>query len=134
MNNEEFVAQDTKYLQIRSVCAFMEVFGYKLMFNGKFYHEAFFNMYKVKPTFKGCNNISFNTAVKLHNGSYTDWHGDKFRAPFETDKYTFNKARTAKIVQQVFLQGTKHGQVVCHKHLVKFTDPSYQYMFLEQGK
>lgn len=137
MSNEEFVAQSafveqkTKYLQIRSVCAFMEVFNYYLDVDGKFYNNT---TYKEKPVLKGCETISFRTAVMLHNFENIDWHGDNFREPFNTDKYTFNKARASKIVEKVFLQATRHGSIICHKHLVKFCDPFYQYIFLEDSK
>lgn len=135
MSNEEFVAQSafveqkTKYLQIRSVCAFMEVFNYYLGVDGKFYNNT---TYKEKPIFQGCETVSFQTAVTLHN---RNWRIREIigvdEGVFKIDPYTMNKAQAAKIVQQVFLQGTKHGGVKCHKHLVKFTDPAYQYMFLE---
>ncbi|MNQ60614.1 hypothetical protein D3C85_748980 [compost metagenome] len=131
---QDFTPQDTKAIQIQSVCAFMEVLGYTLHVDGKFYADTFWDYHKggrSRPTFKGCEVLSFNTCVKLHNGGYTDWGGHNFREPFVTDKYTFNKARAAKVVQQVFLQGTKHGNIVCHKHLVRFVDPSYQYLFLK---
>lgn len=135
MINEEFVAQDTKDIQIQSVCAFMKEFNYLLHIDGKFYSNTFWDWEKGgrdRPTFKGCEVLSMNTAVKLHN---YNWNIASILnvvpSQFHTDRYTINKAKAAKIVLKVFLQGTKRGGVVCHKHLVKFCDSSYQYMFLE---
>ena len=146
MSNEEFVAQDTKDIQIQSVCAFMEQFNYLLHIDGKFYSNTFWDWEKGKreePYFKGCEVISFNKACELHNSDWSlvDASGESCKVEatymsdvFNTDTYTLNKAMACKIVQQVFLQCTKYGRVVCHKHLVKFVCESYQYMFLEQDK
>ena len=138
---QDFIPQDTKVTQIQSLCAFMEQLGYRLHVDGKFYCEDYFEYFnKVEPTFKGCRVISFNTAVRLHN-SWWDSFNYNFKAvecesfpegsAFRTDAYTYNKAKAAKIVNKVFLQCTKHGRVVCNKHLVKFTYYNYHYMFLE---
>lgn len=129
---EEFIPQDTKHLQIQSVCAFMEVFNYHILPYGTFVTQGLSGW--KNPAFKGCKIISFNTAVRLHNFESIDWHGDNFSEPFSTDKYTFNKARASKIVDKAFLQATRYGSILCHKHLVKFTDPAYQYIFLEDSK
>lgn len=137
---EAFIIQDTKDIQIQSVCEFMSVLGYTLHVDGKFYADTFWDCHKGgrdRPTFKGCEVLSFNTCAMLHNSrwvsmGYTDcpmkctssWR-------LMIDSYMLNKALATKIVQQVFLQGTKRGQILCHKHLVRFVDSSYQYLFLK---
>lgn len=143
-NGKEFVPQDTKDLQIRSVAAFMEVFNYLRHIDGKFYHESYWDCpRRWNPTFQGCQIISFNKAVRLHNETW--WthgdflvKGDRFlwgeSRVFKTDYYTYNKAKSVKIVQKAFLQATRHGEILCHKNLVKFVDPFYQYVFLEDSK
>lgn len=139
-NNEEFVIQDTKGIQIQSVCAFMEQFNYLLHVDGKFYSNTFWDWEKGKredPYFKGCEVIRMSTAVTMHNSEWVVM-GD-ISCPmvctsnwkFMTYSYTLNKALAARIVKQVFLQGTKHGQILCHKHLIRFVDSSYQYLFLK---
>lgn len=142
---QDFIPQDTKDIQIQSVCAIMDVFGYTLHVDGKFYHDAYFDYEKGKrdkPTFNGCEVLSFNKACELHNSEWSlagiDSNDGKVEAVymshvFNTDTYTLNKAMANKIVEQVFLQGTKHGLIVCHKHLVKFVCESYQYLFLENN-
>lgn len=145
MSNEEtkiqdFTPQDTKGIQIQSLCAFMEQTGYCLHVDNKFYyHDYFEHFHTTEPTFKGCRVIAFNTAVRLHNSWWDSFNYNSTAVEcesfqegsvFRTDPYTYNKAKVAKIVNKVYLQCTKQGQVVCNKHLVKFTCYSYQYMFL----
>lgn len=132
---KEFTPQDTKDIQIKSVCAFMKEFNYLLHVDGKFYSNTFWDWDKCNredPYFQGCEVIRMNTAVTLHN---RNWRIREIigvdEGVFKIDPYTLNKAQAAKIVKQVFLHGTKYGGVKCHKHWVRFVDQSYQYMFLE---
>lgn len=129
-NNEDvFVAQDTKSIQIRSVCAFMDNFDYYLGVDSKFYNK------NIKPYFKGCEIISFRTAVMLHNRNWKLWQVLRVEPRvFKMDQYTLNKAIASKIVHQAHLQSTKDGSILCQKHLVNFADPMYQYIFLEDSK
>lgn len=145
----EFVVKDTLAIQLSSMDAFAHTLGYWRATDGQYVTNREFG---VELGWKGCEVISFNTMVKLHGsiwykslkkGFYypechpeiEDLDGNLVQAScFMTDGYTITKALNARIVDQVFLQRTKHGGIVCHKHLVKFCDYSYQHLFLGEDE
>jgi hypothetical protein len=138
---------DTKDLQMKSLREFMEVLGY----NYYPLYKSF--LAKAFEGFKSCLILSVNTAVKLHNSNWIESYqqagyfmptlgnkktyssslGIKLRldasSPFLVDAYTLNKAQSAKIITQLYLNGGVNG-VSCYRDLVKFVDPVYEELFL----
>lgn len=141
INQEEFNYSNTKYLQVRSVVEFMDKLGYDYYpyndtFMFKNHHQGF----------KGCNTLSFLTATRLHNDQWTKGNfnngylvpnfsfvpkmdGGYYETTFKIDAYTLNKAKAAKIVEQVFIHASNHG-FKCYKEQVKLCDESYEALFL----
>lgn len=143
---------DTKAVQMKSLIAFADVLGYeyyaawKIDGGDKFIRRDF-------EGFKTCKILSINTLVKLHNSNWIESYrqngyfmptlgnrktyssslGIKFRldasSPFLVDAYTLNKAQSAKIITQLYLNGGVNG-VSCYRDLVKFVDPVYEELFL----
>lgn len=142
INQEEFNYSNTKYLQVRSVVSFMEALGYDYYP----YADTFMPRDSWKFMFKGCTTLSFLTATNLHN---TDWtrgtfnngylvpnfsfvpkmDGGCYETTFKIDAYTLNKAKAAKIVEQVFIHASNQG-FKCYKDQVKLCDESYEVLFL----
>lgn len=122
--------QDTFTLQMKSLCEFARSLGYYLSSCQVSGVEYF---YSSLPENKHRSTVAFNTMVKLHNGYYIDWHGDKFRNPFSVDAYTFIRAISSRIIERCKLQySKKKKRIVCQEQLVMFVRPQYEYLFLEQ--
>lgn len=144
ISKEEFNYSNTKYLQVRSVVEFMDVIGYDYHpYNDTF---VFQELYNRDLGFKGCQTLSFLTASNLHNdqwtkGNFTNGYlvpefsfvpkmdGGYYETTFKIDAYTLNKAKAAKIVEQVFIHASNHG-FKCYKDQVKLCDESYEALFL----
>jgi hypothetical protein len=123
----DFEVKDTKDLQLCSLQEFASVLGYWLTPFGYFEDNLFtdFDCGSEK------NRLSFKTMVMLHNQENCDNHGREYER-FGFDLYTWNKAKSAKIVHHVNLTANKKNKTVhCHKHLVKFVKPYYEQMFLK---
>jgi hypothetical protein len=119
---------DTKYIQLKSVVAYMECLGY--LYSGKYFYQMNLNF-----TNSAFNTISFRNAVLLHNQALYDNHGKHLRFPWYElglDKYKLNKAKACRIVQNAKLQSKKNGDIVVQSNLVKFVDESYYDLFLNQ--
>jgi len=142
---EHIEIKDTMNIQLASLDAFGSVLGYYRTLDNK-YIEC--REFYAGRGFKGCEVISLNTMVKLHNSVWADslFLGSYFptafpevmgldgtlvsQSPFMLDGYTLSRAKAAKIAQKVFAQCNKHGVVTCHKHLLKLADDSYYYLFI----
>lgn len=142
INTDEYTYVDTKQLQIRSVIEFMSELSYD-------FYPAFGQTFAARYEcgFKGCEVISFNTAVKLHD---TNWMrsnpyylcvpefsfvnklaGGYYERTFQIDSYTLNKAQACKIVERVYVHCTKKGLLKSYKNQVQFTDSAYEQLFLQ---
>lgn len=113
--------KDTQHLQMKSLYKFMEALGYS-------YGEWGFFHWK----YKSIHKVSFNTAIKLHNGYYTEWHGKYFNPPFDKiSSYEFTVANASKIVKTVKLQySKKKKEIKVMSHVVSFVKPEYYDLFL----
>ena len=140
----DFTEQNTKSLQLASLDSFAAALGCARLPIGSSSYFAI-NEHGVKLGYRGADCIGFNTMVMLHS---TDWITYPFKRGynipvtdffgngnclkrFVTNGYALNKALSARIVTQVFLRSNNSGVVTCHKHLVKFVNTSYQYLFLK---
>lgn len=125
--SEQFEIKDTRLIQSKSLCNFAAQLGYWFSVDGYFMKEDEFGERNSDK-----NIISFRTMVDLHNNGNLDNHGQVYeRMGF--DLYSFEKAKGSKIVDQVFLtMNKKTGYIHVHKHLVKFTKPFYEQLFLER--
>lgn len=142
INTEGYTYSDSKQIQIRSVIEFMDTLGYD-------YYPAFRSTFGAKYGcgFKGCEVITFNTAVRLHDSSWTKtidgvnfvpeisrigkltgWYYEKC---FQTDAYTLTKAQACKLVERVYVHCTKNGLLKAYKNQIKFTNIHYEQQFLK---
>lgn len=142
INQENYDYSDSKSVQIRSVIEFMSELNYD-------YYPVFNQTFgaRYKEGFKGCEVISWQTAVKLHDASWmrtqseyilvpefssvNKWGGGYYERTFQVDAYTLNKAQAAKIVERVYIHCTKHGVLKAYKDQVQMTDQAYQQQFLK---
>jgi hypothetical protein len=142
---EQIEIKNTLAIQLASIDAFISVLGYWKGLDNKFCTEYTLG---TPHGFKGAEILSMSTVVKLHNSLWCKSvvGGYYFPAafpevigldgalvkqsPFMLDGYTLNKALAARIADKVFVQCNKHGVVTCHKHLLKFADDSYYYLFI----
>lgn len=119
---------DTSKLQLRSLEAFMNALGYRIPM--WCFHDRI-NFYSIAPENRHRSTISFNTAVRMHNGGLLDWHGARFRDPFAMDTYKMKVAQASKIVYHAKLQYCKKTKrIICQDHNVAFVDPAYEQLFL----
>lgn len=120
MTDKKFQVLDTTSIQVRSLLNYMLALGYNLDNNsksGRFVTEL--------PAFQGNRYLSFDTAVKLHNAK--DWHveGQMFAWPVAVQVvHPYNVlgvalAEASKLVEQVKLRITKHGDLVVLDPMVK---------------
>lgn len=124
--SEQFEIKNTKSLQLKSLQEFAKALGYT------FDKSFFWGLYTYGQSDK--NTISFRTMVTLHNEENLDNHGQVYER-FGFSLYDWERAKGGKIVEQVFLTlNKKTGYVYCHKHLVKFTRPFYERIFLGDDK
>ena len=122
--SEQFEIKNTKGLQLKSLAEFMKSLGYFMTPSYAFEFDSYYR----NPTDK--NIISFRTAVILHNEGNQDNHRKVYER-FGFDLYSWERAKGSKIVDQVFLtMNKKTGYIHVHKHLVKFTKPFYEQLFL----
>jgi len=141
INQEDYTYVDTKAIQIASLNAFGQALGYwSNPFTNSFHAEG-------HHFFKGCETISFNTMVKLHDATWmrgvpeynlvpefsfvNKLSGGYYEKTFQLDAYTLNKAQACKIVERIFTHCTKNGVLKTYKHQVEFTDSDYQQLFLK---
>ena len=112
---------DTSRIQLKSLMNFMKALGYEYSAHPT---EKFF--YTNDPNLKEIANISFNTAVKLHNGSCGVY---KILGKFTP--YQLNVAFSSKIVYKVKLQYSKKKRVILtQSHMVRFFFEDYVKEFL----
>lgn len=121
---------DTSRIQLKSLMNFMKALGYEYSAHPT---EKFF--YTNDPNLKEIANISFNTAVKLHNasGGVRDWSGFKyFKYPFNKfTPYQLHVAFASKIVYNVKLQFSKKKRIiVTQSQMVRFKFDEYVKEFL----
>lgn len=142
INQEDYNYVNTTNLQVRSVIEFMSELNYDYY---PVMNQTFGARYK--EGFKGCEVISFQTAVKLHDCSWMRTQSEYLLVPeftfvnkldggycertFQVDAYTLNKAQAAKIVERVYIHCTKHGVLKAYKNQVQMTDQAYQQQFLK---
>lgn len=118
---------DTSGIQLRSVFAFAKALGYEY---NKFPLECK-GFYSRRPANKHRANVSFNTMIRLHNGNLLDWHGDRYRDPWNFDSYSFIQAQAAKIVRQAkLIHNKKTNTVRCQSFIVEFAKADYAPLFL----
>lgn len=122
--------KDTTDLQVRSLENFAYCLGYVLTNHP--YEVNYF--YSNKKYNKERLVVSVASMIKLHNGYYTDWHGNEFREPFKFNREQIYAAWQSKLVAKVKLQYSKkkHKFVTQNKlsHLVEFTKEIYQEVLL----
>ena len=118
---EDFKIVNTTQIQIDSVINFLSELGYTFYPNEKVFESVAYETNKARKV------ISFTTAVKAHNGHYTETHGRGFEPEclFGNIPYEWwQAAQRAKIVHKVYLQNSKKlGWIVCQKHWVRFCEP-----------
>jgi len=142
INTEGYTYVDSKQIQIRSVIEFMDALGYD-------YYPAFRSTFGAKYGcgFKGCEVISFNTAVKLHDSSWIKTidgvnfvpeisrigklTGCYYEKCFQIDAYTLTKAQACKLVERVYVHCTKNGLLKAYKNQIKFIRPEFEQQFLK---
>lgn len=113
---EKFEVLDTTVVQVRSVLNFMYALGYTLDIEGKSGRFVSDN-----KAFKANRYLSFSTAAKMHNLADEAWNvnqetGETFPScvTLATGYSTIGVrlAQASKLVKQVKLSITKHGQVL----------------------
>lgn len=123
---EEFKIIDSSKLQLASLKAFMEKLGYSWFnIDRAFYSPLYTNRSRTW--------ISFNTATRLHNLSYIDWHGKLFREPFDNfPEEWIADARRAKLVKIVKMQNSKKLGIVVQSHMVDLIDKTNYDLFFNK--
>jgi len=119
--------QNTARIQIQSVINFMQELGFTFYPNEKVFESVAYETNKANKV------ISFNTAIRLHNGYYTEWHGKYFNPPFDTiPAEWFAAAKRAKIVHNAKLQySKKKNAIITQNQLVKFCEPENVALFIK---
>ena len=118
---------DTSGIQLRSVFAFAQALGYE--FNR--WPLECKGFYSRLPANRHRANVSFRTMCSLHIGNLLDWHGDRYRDPWNFDSYSFIQAQAAKIVRQAkLIHNKKTNTVRCQSFIVEFAKASYAPLFL----
>lgn len=116
---------DTYKLQFKSLTEFMRGLNYEYV--GRIFGSPHFLSCDYEN--KARKSISVHTAVKLHNGFYSDSNGRGFDYPFDFSHYKIRKAKAAKIVNIVNIQlNKKTGHIRTTSNLVNFVDPGYEYL------
>lgn len=119
--------KDTTQLQLTSLINFMTELKYEPLYfvKGLICFESDCLSNKARAI------ISLQTAIDLHNGVYLDWHGGRFKDPFNFDVYKLQRAIAARIVQVVNLQKNKKTSIIKPtSHIVKFVEQSYYKMWI----
>jgi hypothetical protein len=123
---EQWKPQDSGKIQLASLTKFMQVLGYSYMMPTHSFESGLW-------VNRGRQYVSFNTAVKLYNGTLTDWHGNRFHdgcfALFPEG--WFEAARKAKILLRVKLQYSRKKGVIVQDHRVKFVHPEQADLFFK---
>ena len=119
--------QNTARIQIQSVINFLQELGYTFYPNEKVFESVAYETNKANKV------ISFATAVRLHNGYYTEWHGKYFNPPFNTiPAEWFAAAQEAKIVHNAKLQySKKKNAIITQNHMVKFCNQENVALFIK---
>lgn len=121
-----YIPQNTENLQVASVKLFMESFGYSYYPIDK----VFVSDYR---TNKARVIISMRTAIALHNGAYTDWHGRIFREPFQDiPEMLIDIAKSSKLVAVAKLQVTKNKRIIVQDHRVAFLNEDNIKLFIKE--
>jgi hypothetical protein len=114
--SKDFQALDTTVVQVRSVLNFMYALGYTLDEESK--SGRFVSKNKM---FKGNKHLSFSTAAKLHNLADENWSVDQTTGVAKpscvnlVNGFTVigvRLAQASKLVKQVKLSLSKHGDVI----------------------
>lgn len=121
-DKQEFQVLDTTVLQARSVLNFMYALGYTLdtqSKTGRFVSNV--------SAFKANRHLSFSTAAKLHNLADENWLVDETTGSTKptcvqlVEGFTplgVRIAQASKLVKQVKLSVTKHGEVLTLDQMV----------------
>jgi len=108
--------RDTLKLQLASVIQFMEKLQYEWMACSKCFESS-------HPVNKGRSILRLQTAIELHNGVHTEWHGKYFDPPFEDIPVMWILAAVnKKIVTSVSLQHSWKRGIICQKMWVRFCE------------
>lgn len=125
---EDFKKFNTSPVQVRSLLNFMYALGYALDEDSK--SGRFVTKIKL---FQGNRFLSSASAVKLHNMKDTDWEfneeeqavypkGIQLQCGF--NPFGLRLAVASKLVAQVKLSVTRHGNVVTQDHMIKPMNPN----------
>ena len=119
--------QNTARIQIQSVINFLQELGYTFYPNEKVFESVSYETNKARKV------VSFNTAVRLHNGGFTEWHGYYFEYPFDNIPVEwFAAAHKAKIVHTAKLQHSKkHNAIIVQNQMVRFVEPENVSLFIK---
>lgn len=119
--------KNTTQLQFESVRVFMRHLGYDSYQDGRFYRA------NGQPHVKGCEVVSYRTAVRLHNERvwvYIDtfWVAPKFNPKMHvrlTSHHIANRNRVLHKCKQQLVE--KHGEhsIKTQSHVVHFADRGY---------
>ena len=126
---EDFKIVNTARIQIQSVVNFLQELGYTFYPNEKVFESVAYETNKARKV------ISFATAVKAHNGHYTETHGRGFEpctvfwgVPYEW----WCAAQRAKIVHNAKLQySKKKNAIITQNHMVRFVEPENVSLFIK---
>jgi len=120
--------KDSSKIQLASLTKFMQVLGYSYMMPTNSFESGLW-------VNRGRQYVSFNTAVKLYNGTLTDWHGKRFRdgcfAIFPEG--WFEAARKAKILLRVKLQNSRKKGIIVQDNRVQFVHPEQADLFFKDA-
>ena len=119
--------QNTARIQIQSVINFLQELGYTFYPNEKVFESVSYETNKARKV------VSFNTAIRLHNGGFTEWHGKYFNPPFDNIPVEwFAAAHKAKIVHNAKLQHSKkHNAIIVQNHMVRFCNQENISLFIK---
>ena len=123
--------KNTKTIQLASLDCFMRTLGYRRQ--NTTYVWEYSDLRNID-----CMNISFRTAVRLHNENWELLEGSESYVDstgvFKVDSYTYNRAKGSRIVKVVKIQATKHKQFLVQSHMTSFMFGEYYQLFLGGDK
>lgn len=121
----KWAPRDTGFLQMKSVINYMSVLGYG-------YFAPTHSFGSGWGIHKGREWISLNTAIKLYNGVYMDWHGKRFREPYHNiPEELYLQAKKNKLLLRVKLQYSRKKGVIVQDHRIQFVHPEQADLFFK---
>lgn len=122
---DKFKPTDTGKLQLESVIRYMKALGFVYLAPTYSFSSGLWMN-------RGRAYISLKTAIDLHNGVHTEWHGRYFDYPFDDIPHgMFAAAQQAKIVYVAKLQHSRKKGVIVQNHNVKFVEPEEAKMYIK---